>query len=47
LGTMLSWRYVAAINVTFPVTAIAALCFVPESPYWLIGTFSTWTSVVP
>jgi len=39
MGTMLSWRNVAAINVIFPVTAIVALCFVPESPYWLIGTF--------
>ncbi|GFG30815.1 hypothetical protein Cfor_10877, partial [Coptotermes formosanus] len=37
MGTMLSWRNVAAINVTFPVIAIVALCFVPESPYWLIG----------
>jgi hypothetical protein len=39
MGTMLSWRNVAAINVTLPVTAIVALCFVPESPYWLIGMF--------
>lgn len=39
MGTMLPWRNVAAINVIFPVTAIVALCFVPESPYWLIGTF--------
>jgi hypothetical protein len=39
MGTMLSWRNVAATNVTFLVTAVVALCFVPESPYWLIGTF--------
>ncbi|XP_023727209.1 facilitated trehalose transporter Tret1 isoform X4 [Cryptotermes secundus] len=37
MGTMLSWRTVASINVMFPVTAVVALCFVPESPYWLIG----------
>lgn len=37
MGTMLPWRNVAAINVVFPVTAIVVLCFVPESPYWLIG----------
>jgi uncharacterized protein YacL len=46
MGTMLSWRNVAAINVIFPVTAIVALCFVPESPYWLIGTFVILTSML-
>ncbi|XP_069690852.1 facilitated trehalose transporter Tret1-like isoform X1 [Periplaneta americana] len=37
MGTMMSWRTVAAVNVTFPLVAMLALCFVPESPYWLIG----------
>jgi len=41
MGTILSWRNIAAINVIIPVTTIVALCFVPESPYWLIGTFVT------
>nr|CAD7202134.1 unnamed protein product [Timema douglasi] len=36
LGTLLPWRSVAAVNIIFPLTALVALCFVPESPYWLI-----------
>jgi hypothetical protein len=39
MGTVLPWRTVAAINVIFPLVAVAAICFVPESPYWLIGMF--------
>jgi MFS family permease len=39
MGTILSWRTVAAINIMFPIAAVLALCFVPESPYWLIGKF--------
>ncbi|KAJ9594189.1 hypothetical protein L9F63_014349, partial [Diploptera punctata] len=37
MGTLMNWRTVAALNVTFPVVAIIGLCFVPESPYWLVG----------
>ncbi|XP_021920861.1 facilitated trehalose transporter Tret1-like isoform X3 [Zootermopsis nevadensis] len=37
MGTVLAWRTIAAINVIFPLVAIIAICFVPESPYWLIG----------
>ncbi|XP_069669485.1 facilitated trehalose transporter Tret1-like [Periplaneta americana] len=37
MGTMMPWRKIAAINVTFPIIAMLCLCFVPESPYWLAG----------
>ncbi|PSN58491.1 hypothetical protein C0J52_00811 [Blattella germanica] len=40
MGTMMTWRTVAAVNVTFPLAAVVALCFVPESPYWLVATYA-------
>ncbi|XP_018908021.1 facilitated trehalose transporter Tret1 isoform X2 [Bemisia tabaci] len=37
LGNFFTWRTVALIDLFFPVAAIVALCFVPESPHWLIS----------
>ncbi|XP_063242433.1 facilitated trehalose transporter Tret1-like [Bacillus rossius redtenbacheri] len=37
MGTLMTWRTVAAVNVTFPLIAFVSLCFVPESPHWLIS----------
>ncbi|CAB3225461.1 unnamed protein product [Arctia plantaginis] len=37
LGLLLYWRIVALVNITFTVLAIIALCFVPESPHWLVS----------
>ncbi|KAB0797809.1 hypothetical protein PPYR_08802 [Photinus pyralis] len=36
LGTFLEWRTVALISCVFPVTSFCLLCFMPESPHWLI-----------
>ncbi|KAK4880580.1 hypothetical protein RN001_008726 [Aquatica leii] len=36
LGTFLEWRTVALISCIFPVTSFCLLCFMPESPHWLI-----------
>ncbi|XP_031636749.1 facilitated trehalose transporter Tret1 isoform X2 [Contarinia nasturtii] len=36
LGTFFSWRTVAFISGFLPLFTIIALCFVPESPYWLL-----------
>lgn len=36
LGTFLHWKTLALVNCVFPVTAFCLLCFMPESPYWLI-----------
>ncbi|KAF5288898.1 hypothetical protein FQA39_LY03777 [Lamprigera yunnana] len=36
LGTFLDWRTVALISCIFPVTSFCLLCFMPESPHWLI-----------
>lgn len=38
LGNFVTWRTVALMNIVFPVAAVCALCCVPESPHWLIGT---------
>ncbi|XP_045509445.1 facilitated trehalose transporter Tret1-like [Colias croceus] len=35
-GLMLYWRTVALVNIVFTVLAVVALCFVPESPHWLV-----------
>lgn len=35
-GAFLSWRTVALICTGFPFVTILALCFIPESPYWLL-----------
>ncbi|KAF5299383.1 hypothetical protein FQR65_LT09424 [Abscondita terminalis] len=36
LGTFIKWRTVALISCVFPVTSFCLLCFMPESPHWLI-----------
>ncbi|XP_028168529.1 facilitated trehalose transporter Tret1-like isoform X1 [Ostrinia furnacalis] len=36
-GSLLYWRTIALINIIFTVLAVVALCFVPESPHWLIS----------
>ncbi|XP_052835549.1 facilitated trehalose transporter Tret1 isoform X2 [Drosophila gunungcola] len=36
LGSLMDWRSVAAVSSAFPVITIMMLCFVPESPVWLI-----------
>ncbi|KAF9417635.1 hypothetical protein HW555_005342 [Spodoptera exigua] len=36
-GIFMYWRTVALVNITFTVMAILALCFVPESPHWLVS----------
>lgn len=36
-GLLWYWRVVALINIAFTVLAIVALCFVPESPHWLVS----------
>uniref|UniRef100_W8AE23 Facilitated trehalose transporter Tret1 n=2 Tax=Ceratitis capitata TaxID=7213 RepID=W8AE23_CERCA len=36
MGSLLDWRTIAALSSAFPVICIIALCFVPESPTWLI-----------
>lgn len=37
LGSFLDWRTVALVNIVAPVLAVVSLCFVPESPHWLMG----------
>lgn len=37
IGSVVDWRHVALINITFPVLCVIALSIVPESPYWLAG----------
>ncbi|XP_067642478.1 solute carrier family 2, facilitated glucose transporter member 8 isoform X2 [Eurosta solidaginis] len=36
MGSLLDWRTIAALSSAFPIICIIALCFVPESPTWLI-----------
>ncbi|XP_043281985.1 facilitated trehalose transporter Tret1-like isoform X2 [Venturia canescens] len=36
-GSFVDWRYVALINILFPVLCAITLSMVPESPYWLAG----------
>ncbi|KAJ1522869.1 hypothetical protein ONE63_002013 [Megalurothrips usitatus] len=37
LGSALDWRTVALVNISAPILAVVSLCFVPESPHWLVG----------
>ncbi|XP_075991166.1 facilitated trehalose transporter Tret1 isoform X2 [Anticarsia gemmatalis] len=37
LGIFLYWRTVALVNISFTVLAIIVLCFIPESPHWLVS----------
>ncbi|KNC23736.1 hypothetical protein FF38_01201 [Lucilia cuprina] len=36
MGSLMDWRTIAAVSSAFPVISIISLCFVPESPHWLI-----------
>ncbi|CAH2103571.1 unnamed protein product [Euphydryas editha] len=36
-GLLLYWRTVALVNIIFTVIALVALCFIPESPHWLVA----------
>ncbi|XP_059062309.1 facilitated trehalose transporter Tret1 isoform X3 [Achroia grisella] len=36
-GLFLYWRTVALVNIVFTILAVVALCFVPESPHWLVS----------
>ncbi|XP_065355023.1 facilitated trehalose transporter Tret1 [Calliphora vicina] len=36
MGSLMDWRTIAAVSSVFPVISIISLCFVPESPTWLI-----------
>lgn len=37
MGAFIHWRTVALLSCIMPCFTIIALCFVPESPYWLIN----------
>ncbi|XP_073968910.1 facilitated trehalose transporter Tret1-like isoform X1 [Rhodnius prolixus] len=37
MGNYLDWRRSAMINICFPIISFIALCFIPESPHWLVG----------
>lgn len=37
MGNYLVWRKSATINVCFPIVSLISLCFIPESPHWLVG----------
>ncbi|XP_055716571.1 facilitated trehalose transporter Tret1-like [Phlebotomus papatasi] len=37
LGTIVTWREVALICLTIPVFTVIAICFVPETPLWLLS----------
>lgn len=39
IGSLVDWRTVALINLTYPAMCFTALCLMPESPYWLAGIF--------
>lgn len=36
LATMMHWRTVALVSTIVPIFSVVALCFIPESPVWLI-----------
>lgn len=36
LGAFMSWRMVSLTCIGLPLFTILALCFIPESPYWLL-----------
>lgn len=37
LGSITTWRLTAIICCSVPIIAAIAICFVPETPYWLIS----------
>ncbi|KAB0797317.1 hypothetical protein PPYR_08311 [Photinus pyralis] len=36
LGTVLPWRNIALVSSAIPLVAFFLLCFIPESPHWLV-----------
>ena len=36
LGSYIPWRTLAACCSVFPVLSMVLLCFIPESPAWLV-----------
>ncbi|KAJ2954361.1 hypothetical protein O0L34_g2623 [Tuta absoluta] len=36
-GLFLYWRTVALVNISFTILAVVSLCFIPESPHWLVS----------
>lgn len=36
MGAFMTWRTIAMACISLPALTILALCFVPESPYWLL-----------
>lgn len=36
VGSFLSWRKVALVNAAIPLIGFIALCFIPETPTWLL-----------
>lgn len=36
LGTLMHWRTVALVSTSIPIISVLVLCFIPESPVWLI-----------
>lgn len=37
MGNFWGWRTISLINASAPLLAFIGLCFIPESPHWLIG----------
>ncbi|XP_037050613.1 facilitated trehalose transporter Tret1-like isoform X2 [Bradysia coprophila] len=37
LGSIMTWRYVAIICLIVPLITVVAICFVPETPMWLLS----------
>lgn len=37
LGTVLTWRSVALINLSFPFISAILIFWIPETPYWLLS----------
>lgn len=37
LGTVMVWRNIALVCVSIPLITIVAICFVPETPLWLLS----------
>ncbi|GAB0097350.1 facilitated trehalose transporter Tret1 [Sergentomyia squamirostris] len=37
LGTVVTWRVAALICLTVPLSTLVAICFVPETPLWLLS----------
>uniref|UniRef100_A0A1B0CIY0 Putative sugar transporter n=1 Tax=Lutzomyia longipalpis TaxID=7200 RepID=A0A1B0CIY0_LUTLO len=37
LGTLVTWREAALVCLTIPIFTVVAICFIPETPLWLIS----------